>query len=219
MTKKLWRLVFLAWLGLVVSVVFLSAFGVRKTIDVAQTEGDLLFQIWGSKEVGQTFRARQNNLDIIILDLKNPALKNQQPIFFRLREVGAGQDLVEVKINGLNIGDPSSVRFQFSPIPDSAGKNYYFYLVSPASTEKEPIEVYYSPQNLYPEGEMMVDGQKKEAELRFTSFFHPGSKKKIAQEMIKDFLTRFWQDKGFLIFYLGILFLLMILGFKSGDQK
>ena len=189
-------------------VLLLSAFGVRKRVDIAQTRGEHLFQIYGDGKVGQTFVASRNNLNIIFLDLKNAALRNQQPIYFHLEEAETAQSLREIEISGLNVGDPSSVRFQFNPILDSAGKSYRFYLDSPTSTEEDAIEVYYSPQNLYSDGEMIIDDQKFGGELRFTSYYYPGSKTTVIRETIKDLMARLLTDKSFMIVYLALLFLI-----------
>lgn len=207
MNKKTWLLIIFGLLMAIFAILFLSAFGVRKRVDILQTRGDYLYRLYGDKEVGQTFVVNKDNLNIIILDLKNAALKNQQPIYFHLEEAKTARSLKEIEISGLNVGDPSSVRFQFDPILNSAGKKYRFYLYSPTSTEEDAIEVYYSSQDLYSEGEMMVDNQKLEGELRFTSYYYPGSKTTVIREMIKDFSMRLLADKSFVIAYLALLFL------------
>jgi len=207
MNKKIWLKVIFVLLTAMLAILLFSVFGVRKRIDILQTSGDVLYQIYEDRKIGQTFIANKDNLNIIILDLKNAALRNQQPIYFHLEEEKTARSLKEIEISGLNVGDPSSVRFQFDPILDSAGKEYYFYLDSPTSTEEDAIEVYYSSQNLYSEGEMMVNDQKFEGELCFTSYYYPGSKTTVVREMIKDFSTRLLTDKSFIIFYLFLLFL------------
>lgn len=207
MNKKNWLLLFLVLFVAILAVLVISAFGVRKRVDILQTRGDNLYRLSGDKTIGQTFLANKDNLNIIILDLKNAALRNQQPIYFHLEEAKTARSLKEIEISGLNVGDPSSVRFQFDPILDSAGKKYHFYLDSPTSTKEDAIEVYYFPQNLYSEGEMMVNNQKLEGELRFTSYYYPGSKTTVIREMIKDFSMRLLADKSFVIVYLFLLFL------------
>lgn len=208
MNKKNWLLIVFGILIVIFAVSFLSVFGVRKRVDILQTRGDDLYRLSGDKTVGQTFLANKDNLNIIILDLKNAALRNQQPIYFHLEEAKTARSLKEIEISGLNVGDPSSVRFQFDPILDSAGKSYYFYLNSPTSTKEDTIEVYHSSQDLYSGGEMMVNDQKFEGELRFTSYYYPGSKTTVVREMIKDFRSRLLVDKSFLIAYLVLLFLI-----------
>lgn len=207
MNKKNWLKVIFVLLTAMLAIFLFSVFGIRKRIDITQTSGDDLYRLSSDKTVGQTFLANKDNLNIIILDLKNAALRNQQPIYFHLEEAKTALSLREIEISGLNVGDPSSVRFQFDPILDSAGKKYYFYLNSPTSTKEDTIEVYHSSQDLYSGGEMMVNDQKFEGELRFTSYYYPGSKTTTAREMVKDFRARLLVDKSFLIAYLVLLFL------------
>jgi len=207
MNKKIWLKVIFVLVTAILVVLLFSVFGVRKRIDIAQTSGDILYQIYEDRKIGQTFIANKDNLNIIILDLKNAALKNQQPIYFHLEEAKTARSLKEIEISGLNVGDPSSVRFQFDPILDSAGKKYHFYLDSPTSTKEDAIEVYYSSQNLYSEGEIVIDDQEFVGELRFTSYYYPGSKTTVIREMIKDFSMRLLADKSFVIVYLFLLFL------------
>lgn len=205
MNKKTWLVIIFGWLVAISAVLLLTAFGVRKRVDVLQTRGNNLYQLYGDKTVGQTFLANEDNLNIIILDLKNAALKNQEPIYFHLEDAEASRSLREIEISGLNVGDPSSVRFQFEPVPDSAGKTYFFYLESPTSTEKDAIEIYYSSQDMYSGGVMVVDNQETKGELRFTSFYYPGSKMILIRETINDFASRFFTDKAFVFFYLILL--------------
>lgn len=207
MNKKAWLLIIFGLFLVILLVLLVSAFGVRKRVDIAQTRGDTLYRLHGNKKVGQTFIANNDNLNIIFLDLKNSALKNQKPIYFRLEETKTAQNLREIEINGRNVGDPSSVRFQFEPVLDSAGKSYYFYLESPDSTEEDAIEIYYSSQDIYSRGEMIVDNQKMIGELCFTSYYYPGSKTTMIREVIKDFTFRLLNDRSFVIVYLALLLL------------
>lgn len=209
MNKRIWFLIIFGLFVTIFVILFLSTFGIRKRVDIVQTRGDQLYRIWGDKKVGQTFVANKDNLNIIILDLKNPALGNQQSIYFRLIEIETGRTLREIEISGLNVGDPSSVRFQFEPIRDSAGKNYCFYLNSPLSTVKDAIEVYYSPKDIYAGGEMIVSDQEITGELRFTSYYYPGSKITAIRETVRDFFLRFLSDRSFVFIYLILLFLIL----------
>lgn len=206
MNKKTWLLIIFGLLMAILLVLLLSAFGVRKRVDIAQTRGDSLYRLYGDKRVGQTFIVNEDNLNIIVLDLKNSALRNKEPIYFRLEETKTATNLREIQINGRNVGDPSSIRFQFDPVSDSVGRSYYFYLESPTSTEEDAIEVYHSTQNLYSEGEMILDGQSAVGELRFVSYYYPESKKAMIGETINDLTSRFLNDKSFVFFYLILLF-------------
>lgn len=212
MNKKIWGLVVLiAGTGVLV-VLFLSVFAVKWRVDLSQREGGHLYRLSDKKRVGQTFIARKNNLSRITIDLKNAILKNEKPIYFHLRETESAQDLKKIEISGFNIGDPSSVKFQFEPISNSAGKSYYFYLDSPDSNNSDGIEIYHSLQDLYSDGGMMVNEEEIMGELRFSTFCFSDSKMTIFQETIGNFISRFFMDKVFAFFYLTLLILTFSLG-------
>ncbi|MBU1127334.1 hypothetical protein KKF11_03235 [Patescibacteria group bacterium] len=212
MNKKIWGLAILTvGVGMLV-VLFLSIFVVKWRVDLSQREGDNLYRLSDKKRVGQTFIAGKNNLSRLTLDLKNASLKNEKPVYFHLRQVDGPGDLRKIKISGFNIGDPSSVRFQFEPIPDSFQKKYYFYLDSPDSSDSDGIEVYYSSQDLYSGGEMMINDQEAIGDLRFSSFYFSDSKMTVFRETIGNFTSRLLTDKTFTALYLTLL----ILTFSSG---
>jgi len=212
MNKKIWGLAILAvGVGALV-VLFLSVFAVKWRVDLSQKKGDNLYRLSGKKRVGQTFIAGKNNLSRITLDLKNASLKNEKPVYFHLRQVDGLGDLRKIKISGFNIGDPSSVRFQFEPIPDSFQKEYYFYLDSPDSSDSDGIEVYHSSQDLYPDGKMMVNDEEIMGELRFSSFYFSDSKMTVFRETIENFASRLLMDKAFTALYLTLLILIFVLG-------
>lgn len=205
MNKKVWLKVILILVTALLVVLLFSVFGIRKRIDIAQTSGDYLYQIYEDRKVGQTFVANKDNLNIIVLDLRNAMLKNEQPLYFHLQERDANQALREIEISGLNVGDPGTVRFQFEPISDSAGKSYYFYLESPSSTVFDAVEIFHSPKDVYSKGEMILNDKSAVGELRFVSYYYPGPKKNMIRETIKDFTSRFFIDKAFVFFYLILL--------------
>lgn len=205
MNKKVWLKVILILVTALLVVLLFSVFGIRKRIDIAQTSGDYLYQIYEDRKVGQTFVANKDNLNIIVLDLRNAMLKNEQPLYFHLQERDTNQVLREIEISGLNVGDPGTVRFQFEPLPNSAGKNYYFYLESPSSTVFDAVEIFHSPKDVYSEGEMILNDKSAVGELRFVSYYYPGSKMSLLRETIKDFTSRLFTDKAFAFFYLILL--------------
>ena len=190
----------------------ISVFITKHRIDLAQTRGQTLYQIYGQRQVGQTFVAGKNNLEMIIVNLRNGRLRNQQPIYFYLQEANQTQKVRELKINGYNVGDPSLVKFQFEPIPDAAGKSYYFYLESPDSDVNDAVEIAYNEQDIYSSGKMVLSEEENEADLRFIVNYYPGNKQALVKEIITDFLLRLKGDSLFVLSYLALLALILILG-------
>jgi len=209
MSKKQWWFCSLLILTLLVfSLFFLALFGVRNIPDLKQSRGEILSRIWGENIVGQTIIPGHNNFNILVVNLKNPALKNKKPLIFHLREEETESDLRTIKLNGLNIGDPSSIRLQFDPITDSLGKQYYFFFESRASTHEEPIEVYHHDEDVYKNGQMIINGQPKEGDLQFVSYYRALSKKVLIKSFFFQFWERFFFDKIFAVFYCLLLLLM-----------
>src|SRR4030042_6086393 len=199
MNKKIWLAIFFLIMIFSFFLFLVAVFITKHRVDLAQTSGQTLYQIYGQRKVGQTFVANKNNLEMIVLNLRNGRLRNQQPIYFYLQEVDQTQKIGELEINGYNIGDPSLVKFQFEPIPDSAGKTYYFYLESPESNVDDAVEIVYNEQDIYSSGKMILSEEEKEADLYFIVNYYPGNKQALVKEILTDFLFRLKGD-GFLIF-------------------
>lgn len=82
-----------------------------------------------------TFTPRHQGLNIILLRMKNPDLADTSDFIFTLSN-SAGQVLRQLNFSGRNIGDPSDVRLQFDPIPDSAGQTLTLAVSSPSKSVK-----------------------------------------------------------------------------------
>ena len=212
MNKKIWLAIFFLIMIFSFFLFLVSVFVTKHRVDLAQTRGKELYQIYGQRQVGQTFVANKNNLEMIIVNLRNGRLRNQQPIYFYLQEANRPQNLRKLEINGFNIGDPSLVKFQFEPIPDSAGKTYYFYLESPDSNVNDAVEIVYNEQDIYSSGKMVLSEEEKKADLYFVVNYYPGNKQVLAKEMMTDWLFRLQGDGFFVFNYLTLLTLILILG-------
>ena len=212
MNKKIWLAIFFLIMIFSFFLFLVSVFVTKHRVDLAQTRGKELYQIYGQRKVGQTFVANKNNLEMIIVNLRNGRLRNQQPIYFYLQEANRPQNLRKLEINGFNIGDPSLVKFQFEPIPDSAGKTYYFYLESPDSNVNDAVEIVYNEQDIYSSGKMVLSEEEKKADLYFVVNYYPGNKQVLAKEMMTDWLVRLQGDGFFVFNYLTLLILILILG-------
>lgn len=82
-----------------------------------------------------TFTPRHQGLNIILLRMKNPDLADTSNFVFTFSN-SAGQVLRQLNFSGRNIGDPSDVRLQFDPIPNSAGQSLTLTVASPSKSVK-----------------------------------------------------------------------------------
>ncbi|MEK7090942.1 MAG: hypothetical protein AAB887_00360 [Patescibacteria group bacterium] len=82
-----------------------------------------------------TFTPIHSGLNIILLRMKNPNLADTSDFVFTLKDQ-ANQTVRELNFSGRNIGDPSDVRLQFTPILDSANQPLTLTIISPSTSVK-----------------------------------------------------------------------------------
>ncbi|MEX1997156.1 MAG: hypothetical protein WEA04_00550 [Candidatus Andersenbacteria bacterium] len=113
------------------------------TTNAGELTGDVL--------IGQTFKSEHNYLSgvaVMFATYSNRA--NTQPIHFHLREsLEAREDLRRVAIAPHLLGDNQFYRFEFEPIADSEGKNFFFFVVSPSSVPGNAVTVDVDSRNPY----------------------------------------------------------------------
>ena len=103
--------------------------------------------------VGQTFVAQKDNLSgISVMFATYSNRNNTQLVGFHLREAGGAfgrEDLRSETVSARSLNDNQFHRFAFEPIPDSKGKTYFFFLVSPDSTPGNAVTVDLNTQDPY----------------------------------------------------------------------
>ncbi|MFN8471232.1 MAG: DUF6541 family protein [Anaerolineae bacterium] len=99
----------------------------------------------------------------------------------------------------LRHNDP--VRFDFAPVSDSAGRQFTFTLSGPPNN---PVTVWSNKDDVYKQGELLVDGQPQAGDLDFKTYVHLG---------YADILTLLWQD---LLGGLGIIIPMLAVFFVPG---
>lgn len=116
-------------------VVFVSTVLVKNRI-IGQSGGDKLLQV--NEHYSSNFMVVGNDLNIIILNMKNPNIINSEEFIITLEDEG-GHIERQMVFNGANIGDPSDIRFQFEPLKDSNQKGYN--LVVRTKKSKYPVAI------------------------------------------------------------------------------
>ncbi len=104
--------------------------------------------------VGQTLTAPEDNLaGIGVMFATFSNRNNTEPVELHIREsIQSTQDLRVVTVDPKELGDNQFHQFAFEPIPDSKGKQYFFYLVSPTSSPGNAVTVDVNTQDPYHEG-------------------------------------------------------------------
>jgi hypothetical protein len=133
-------------------------------------------EIHGFRTVGQTFVAHENGLSRVDVLLATYMRKNTHPVTFRLKQSPDATDIATITINAARVKDNAFHQFKFAPIADSKGKSYFFVLESPQSVPGNAITIWHSPDDVYDEGAMIVDGQATQGDLAFRTYYGGGWK-------------------------------------------
>jgi hypothetical protein len=137
----------------------------------------------GPLKVGQSFLASQPGLCRIALLLAKKGRTNHSPVVLHLKKgTQATADLTTVTINASHLEDVTTMvrqpyvyqSFSFSPISDSAGKTFYFWIESPQSPADDPLLVRYQAGDVYPGGTMSTDGSAIDGDLAFKAYYAKG---------------------------------------------
>ena len=93
--------------------------------------------------VGQTFVANQDDLSAVsVMFATYSNRKNTQDINFHLRSsTDSPVDIRSGIVSAKDLRDNQFYQFSFDPIPDSRGKSYFFFVVSPASVSGDAVAV------------------------------------------------------------------------------
>lgn len=167
----------------------------------SQTTFDNEFELHSSRRVGQSFVAEAPGLCRLDLLLARQG-PNSHPVIFHLQESqGVRDGVIMIERNASVLEDLSSAirrpntyqSFAFSPIEDSSGKEFFFYMESPLSTMEHPLLVKFQSRNVYLGGKRYVDGMESSGDLAFKAYYKGGG----PLTTIDLLLGRLSQDKPF----------------------
>ena len=163
---------------------------------------------------GQTFQLQYPGLHRIDLYTATYARENTHPVIFRIqvsppneKDQGEGPDLVHLVIPADQISNSGPTIITFPPIPDTAGQRLYFSIESPGSVPGDAITVYRNEKDVYPDGQMVVDGQPTDGDLAFIAYTQETF---TARDIWNDFYSRASQDKPFFVFYGSLVVMLLL---------
>ncbi|MEA3346429.1 MAG: hypothetical protein U9Q78_09365 [Chloroflexota bacterium] len=130
-------------------------------------------EIRGSRTVGQTFVASHDELSRVDVQLATYARRNTQPVIFHLRSApSASTDIATIAFEAEEVRDNAYRPFRFSPITDSEGRSFYFFLESPTSEPGDAITMWHSPDDVYEEGELYINGRRQGGDLAFRTYYN-----------------------------------------------
>jgi hypothetical protein len=156
-------------------------------------------ELLGGQSFGQSFVSARNDLYRIDLGTATYARTNSAPVVFHLQtQPGESTDIISVRLPGSEIENERPTSILFSPIPDSVGKRYYFYIESPEAEPGNAITVYANTYDQYVDGSAYRNGAAVVGDLVFTAY----SRETFAfSDILQAFLARVAQDVAFLVCY------------------
>ncbi len=176
----------------------ITLLNLRKEIGIKQTDEGRVLYFYGNQDYRFSFISPKENLNSVVIKLKNISIRNSKPLFFYLND---NQNTIrQIKINGSNIGDSSMVRFAFSEIEESKNKEYTVILSSPESDINNAIGIHTDVLN-HPV---------------ITTYHIPSSKTQLIIKVYKNFADKILVDKIFIALWLA-LFGTMVFIIKSLD--
>jgi hypothetical protein len=129
-------------------------------------------QVTGPIRVGQTFTAPMPGLSGIDIMLDRAAAHSVHQVTFHLKDsFYTPQDLVTQRFRTDDVPSGKPCRFEFTPLWNSQGRTYYFYLESSTSVPGDAIAVHYTP-HFAPEGARAhLNDQPIAGSLRFDTIY------------------------------------------------
>ena len=198
-----------------------------EAVEIQQEKGSSLAgELLDGGSFGQTFTPGHDGLNRIDLYTATYARENTRPVIFQVNaapgdeSTGEGsQTLVRVELAADQVSNSGPTVITFPPLPDTAGKTLYFSIESPGSVPGDAITVYMEAGDVYPGGQMYIDGEGGQGDIAFIAYtresFTPG-------DVWDDFYSRASQDRSFFIFYcllMTILLIAIIMGLAWSASK
>ncbi len=217
-----WR-AYLAAAGGITGIVLLGLLGISQSVRDVKTEQPQISAVVGellpSARVGQSFVAEFSGLSSVKVLLATYGRFNQSQMVFRLRSwPNAQEDLVTLSFNAADVVDNAYHVFEFSPIRDSAGRSFSFWLEAAEASPGNAITVWGSTEDAYPGGEAILQGVEGNGvqDLAFRIEYEPSLREKgrvLAQRLAAN-KPSVWGDPrlygGLAVIYLLLLFALFV---------
>jgi hypothetical protein len=124
--------------------------------------------IFGDRKIGQTFVSDKDNLSQIDLMLGTYGRENDRDVVFQLWEFAPEKKLVLEKVfNASNVRNNLYNPIEVRPQKKSRYKKYYFLLYSPESSLDNSICAWMNEEDIYREGNFILDNQDRDGDLVF----------------------------------------------------
>ena len=224
---RAWQ-VHLVALGGIFILLLLIFIGVQKSVDMIYTEQPIASSMVGELltpvSIGQTFVAEYDGLCRVELYLSTYGRHNTGPVVFHLRYPISSTDLLTITIDASEVSGNAYQVFEFSPLRDSRGQSFYFFLEAPQATPGNAIAIWGTTEDIYPNGEAIIQGiaQPKIRDLTFRLGYQSSLAEKINFLINRLAVNKpsLWGDRKFYVClglaYLVLLYTVLIKSAASG---
>ena len=186
-----------------------------EAVDIQQEKGSSLAgELLDGHTIGQTFTPQHDGLSRIDLYTATYARENTQAVIFQISsapsdDVAAGvpQELVRVELGAAQISNSGPTVIAFPPLAGRTGETLYFSIESPGSAQGDAITIYREEGDVYPGGQMYLDGKPTNGDIAFIAYTQESFS---FGDIWEDFCSRANQDRPFFIFYCSLLLLVLI---------
>lgn len=144
----------------------------------------LLPPLSDSSDVVQTFRAPENGLSRVDLDLSIESYQGGEEVVFELYALGEGLSTAERPVLANKVREVRKKpdftccmlqRFSFEPIEDSGGRIYAIRLGRGSRDGGGPVQPRVSDIDAYADGGLFVEGKPTGKDLKFALFHEDGA--------------------------------------------
>ena len=164
-------------------------------------------RIYGQFVIEQTFSVSDNYFQAVAMTIRNPN-QNHKDLFFKLYDQ-SGNLRADQTIHGRNLPVSDFVKFQFSPISDSAKQQYRIVLSAGDSIDQEAFEVFLTKNTTSDFLPIVVKGESKVGQISTLNYFGYPNKLVQIEVILGNFIRRFYQDLGFSLIFSGLILLLI----------
>lgn len=179
----------------------------------------------------QEFVSPLDNLHKVEVMFEVPAAEHPQPLLVTIIDVETGEQLREVSGIAEVGAKDSFIEFEFEPITDSKDKMYelvigpeIFYDVPeglPPITIDQPVQLKFTSDNYYQQGELYINGEASGGDLVFRTFHQ--IEESYPQFVWNSFVSKLQIDPAFIGIWLVLClgaFAVMVAGlFKAFTEK
>ena len=172
----------------------ISLFLVRNRFD-SQQRGTNFRQV--KEELKTTVVPRHDFINILMITLKNPGLVNKGE--YELEILDENENVIrKMNFSGFNVGDPSDLKFQFSPIEDSNGRKLMVVL-----------------RGKVPSGDPIFIDSNENGEIAYRLYYRSTNKMATLTGLTSEWKEKFLNNLIFFISWFIFLTILVWLGIKN----